>query len=410
MNDFLKKWLSISFLNLLLVALLGFILRYKIAFYLPFLNQKFVLHSHSHFAFTGWISQTLMVLMVWYLSRELGDQLTKRYHKILIINLIAAYGMFISFIVQGYGLYSISFSTLSILVSYEFFRLYWSDLNRIKEKKVSKLWFKAGLIFSVLSSAGTFYLAYMMSAKMVDQNLYLASVYMFLHFQYNGWFMFAGLGLLCGKLEKIIPEKSGLKTVFILFTVACVPAYFLSILWAPFISEIYSLLVIAVLAQLAGWLILLRILIRNKEILSRSLNKSGKTLLILSAIAFSIKLILQTGSLHPELSQLSYGFRPIIIGYLHLVLLGVTSIFILGYIISFKLIPVNKLLIRGIFVFVAGVILNELFLMVQGIAALSYTGIPHINEMLLGAALVLLAGISMMYISRLIPSDDQRIL
>lgn len=406
MKDFLKKWLGISFLNLLLVAFLGFILRYKIAFYLPFLDQKFILHSHSHFAFTGWISQTLMVLMIWYLSRKLDDQITKRYQKILIINLIAAYGMFISFILQGYGLYSISFSTLSILVSYEFFRLYWSDLNRIKENVVSKLWFKAGLIFSALSSAGTFCLAYMMSAKIVDQNLYLASVYMFLHFQYNGWFMFAGLGLLCGKIEKFISEKAKLKTVFILFTIACVPAYFLSILWAPFIYTIYPILVIAVLAQLAGWFILLKIIFRNKEILSKQLGKNGKTLLILSGIAFSIKLILQTGSLHPALSQLSYGFRPIIIGYLHLVLLGVTSIFILGYIVSFKLIPVNKLLIRGIFIFVAGVIINELLLMIQGIAALSYTGIPHINEMLLGAALILLLGIFLMFVSRFAPSGD----
>lgn len=406
MNDFLKKWLGISFLNLLLVAFLGFILRYKIAFYLPFLDQKFILHSHSHFAFTGWISQTLMVLMIWYLSRKLDDQITKRYQKILIINLIAAYGMFISFILQGYGLYSISFSTLSILVSYEFFRLYWSDLNRIKENVVSKLWFKAGLIFSALSSAGTFCLAYMMSAKIVDQNLYLASVYMFLHFQYNGWFMFAGLGLLCGKIEKFTSEKAKLKTVFILFTIACVPAYFLSILWAPFIYTIYPILVIAVLAQLAGWFILLKIIFRNKEILSKQLGKNGKTLLILSGIAFSIKLILQTGSLHPALSQLSYGFRPIIIGYLHLVLLGVTSIFILGYIVSFKLIPVNKLLIRGIFIFVAGVIINELLLMIQGIAALSYTGIPHINEMLLGAALILLLGIFLMFVSRFAPSGD----
>lgn len=406
MKDFLKKWLSISFFNLLLVAALGFILRYKIAFYLPFSDQKFILHSHSHFAFTGWISQTLMILMIWYLSRKLGEQIIKRYRTVLYVNLIAAYGMLISFILQGYAFYSISFSTLSILVSYQFIRLYWSDLNRIKEKEVSHLWFKAALIFSLISSFGTFGLAYMMSTRLIDQNLYLACVYLFLHFQYNGWFMFSGLGLLSGKLEKLIGELKNQKIIFILFCVACVPGYFLSVLWAPFISKIYLILVIAVLAQLVGWLMLLKIIIRHKEVLSTQLNKLGKALLILSAIAFSIKIILQTGSLHPVLSHISYGFRPIIIGYLHLVLLGVTSIFILGYIISFKLIPINKLLIRGIFVFVAGVIINELFLMIQGIEALNYTGIPHINEMLLGAAFILLSGIFMMFISRFYASEE----
>jgi hypothetical protein len=134
--------------------------------------------------------------------------------------------------------------------------------------------------------------------------------------------------------------------------------------------------------------------------ITQKITKHGKILLLLSALAFSIKLILQTGSIHPELSHISYGFRPIIIGYIHLVLLGVTSIFILGYIVSFELIRINKLLITGIIIFVAGIIINELLLLIQGVAAFSYTGIPYINEMLLGAAIILLTGILIMLISR----------
>jgi hypothetical protein len=81
-------------------------------------------------------------------------------------------------------------------------------------------------------------------------------------------------------------------------------------------------------------------------------------------------------------------------------LLGVTSIFIIGYIISLKLIVINKLLIAGTIVFIAGIIINELLLMVQGVAAMSYTAIPYINEMLLGAAIILLSGTSVIIISR----------
>jgi hypothetical protein len=145
---------------------------------------------------------------------------------------------------------------------------------------------------------------------------------------------------------------------------------------------------------------MLNILSKNRIEISKQFSPQGKTLLILSAIAFTIKLLLQSGSIHPALSQLSYGFRPIIIGYLHLVLLGVTSIFIIGYIISLKLIVINKLLIAGTIVFIAGIIINELLLMVQGVAAMSYTAIPYINEMLLGAAIILLSGTSVMIISR----------
>ena len=53
------KWIRICLLNLFLVALLGVVLRYKIAFSLPFIDQRNLLHAHSHFAFAGWISQSI---------------------------------------------------------------------------------------------------------------------------------------------------------------------------------------------------------------------------------------------------------------------------------------------------------------------------------------------------------------
>jgi len=405
MNTFLSKWLKISFLNLSIVAFLGFILRYKIAYYLPLSNQKYILHSHSHFAFSGWITQSLMVLLIYYLSSKIGEHVFKKYRFLLYANLICSYGMLITFIIQGYGLFSISFSSLTILISVVFAIYFWKDLNQIKKKATSILWFKAALVFAVISSLGTFFLSYLMINKITDQNWYLASIYFYLHFQYNGWFLFAGMGLLSDKLNFLIHERKKLFNVFLLFFFACIPAYFLSILWFPFTESIYFVLIAAVTAQLIGWAVMLSIFFNNKVQISSQLNKQGKILLILSAIAFTIKLLLQSGSIHPALSQLSYGFRPIIIGYLHLVLLGVTSIFIIGYIISFELININKILITGTKVFVAGIIINEILLMVQGVAAMSYTAIPYINEMLLGAAMILLSGTMIITFSNLKQSN-----
>ena len=400
MNNFLSKWLSISFLNLFLVAFLGFILRYKITYYLPISNQRYILHSHSHFAFSGWITQSLMVLMIYNLSSKIGEHVFEKYRPILYANLICSYGMLISFIIQGYGIFSISFSTLSIFVFIAFAIYFWKDLNWIKKKATSILWFKAALTFGIISSMGAFSLSYLMANKITDQNWYLASTFFFLHFQYNGWFLFAGMGLLSDQLEFLIHERKKLYTIFYLFVFACIPVYFLSMLWIPFSVIIYLILIVAVISQLIAWAIMLNILSKNRIEISKQFSSQGKALLILSGIAFTIKLLLQTGSIHPALSQLFYGFRPIIIGYLHLVLLGVTSIFIIGYIISLKLIVINKLLITGTIVFVAGIIINELLLMVQGVAALNYTVIPYINEMLLWAAIILLSGTSVMIISR----------
>ena len=78
MDRSLHKWLSVAFFNLLLVAALGCILRYKILYSLPFVDQKFFLHAHSHFAFSGWVTQALMALMVRYLSdKTLTNQFVK---------------------------------------------------------------------------------------------------------------------------------------------------------------------------------------------------------------------------------------------------------------------------------------------------------------------------------------------
>ncbi|MEP6711647.1 MAG: hypothetical protein ABJA37_04480 [Ferruginibacter sp.] len=399
MNIFLRKWLGISFFNFFMVASLGVLLRYKIAFYLPFFEQKFVLHSHSHFAFSGWITQTLMLLLVHYLSLKSGDSVFKKYRWLLYANLITAYGMLISFIIQGYAFFSIGFSTLSIFVSYYFAVCYWRDLNRISEKNISQMWLKASLVFSVLSSIGAFGLAYMMVNKISLENWYLGAIYFFLHFQYNGWFFFAGMGLLVAKFEKIDGTVKILRAAFWLFCLACIPAYFLSVLWMPLPLVLYFIIIAAVIAQLAGWILMVKVFFKNKLFISQQFSKYGKILLLLSAIAFSIKLLLQSGSVHPALSQLSYGFRPIIIGYLHLVLLAVTSIFMIGYIVSFEMITISKRLIMGIFIFVSGVIINELLLMLQGVSALSYNIVPYMNILLLAAAFILFTGIGLMFIS-----------
>lgn len=395
MNIFLRKWLQISIFNLLIVACIGIILRYKIAFSLPFVDQKHLLHAHSHFAFSGWITQVLMALLIYHLSKFKVDAF-KNYRWLLYGNLFTAYGMLLSFPVQGYSLISISFSTLSIINSYFFAIKFWKDLNTIQQKYISHLWFKVALIFNAISSLGAFSLAFLMANKVNNQNFYLGAIYFFLHFQYNGWFFFAGMGLLIYQLEKIVPNQKKLKIIFWLFFSACFPAYFLSALWMPIPFIIYCIVVMAAILQFISWLLLLQIIIKNSSSIKTIFAKQGRWLLLLSAIALTIKLMLQLGSTIPSLSQLAFGFRPIVIGYLHLVLLAVTSIFIIGYIVSKDLVPIDKNFKRGIIVFVAGVIINEFFLMIEGVAALYYIGIPYINELLFVAAFILFSGILLM--------------
>lgn len=388
-----NRWLRFSLVNLLLVAFMGVVLRYKILFPLPFVDQKHLLHGHSHFAFAGWITQTLMVLMIQYLSTRLSDSIFKKYRLLLVANLVTAYGMLVSFPVQGYGAWSISFSTASIFVSYTFALQFLRDLKRISGSQPAHKWFRFALLCSVLSSLGAFALAFMMATHTLHQSWYLLAVYFFLHFQYNGWFFFGCAGLLVSRLPIIPVLQKTSNRIFRLFALACIPAYFLSVLWLPLPVIVYAIVVLSSLAQLVGAGLGIRLFVRHKATILSTPSPKGRWLLGLSAIACLIKLLLQAGSTHPSLSQLAFGFRPIVIGYLHLVLLGVISIFLIGYLVCFELVNITRNRMRGIRIFIAGILLNETVLMLQGFAALNYHSLPYGNHLLLGIALVLLAGI-----------------
>jgi fucose 4-O-acetylase-like acetyltransferase len=97
---------------------------------------------------------------------------------------------------------------------------------------------------------------------------------------------------------------------------------------------------------------------------------------------------------------LAFGFRPIVIAYLHLVLLGVITLFLLGYIFASPTYKIPKGTFYGIIIFVAGIILNEAVLMIQGVASFSYTPIPYINVALLLVALTLFLGSLLLAASR----------
>jgi hypothetical protein len=394
------KWLRIALVNLSIVALLGVILRYKIAFSLPFIDQKHLLHGHSHFAFSGWISEALMILMVSFLGKRGIADAFKKYAWLLICNLICAYGMLLAFPVQGYGLFSISFSILSILVSYCFAIVFWRDLNRINHKYASRYWFKAALAFNVISSIGTFALSYMMATHTLEQNWYLSAVYFYLHFQYNGWFLFAIGGLLIDKLYalKII---SGLnKTIFYIFLTSCFPAYFLSIPWIEIPVWLFSIVIASAIAQVVSWFWLITIISNHHIRFDSEISHIGKILFRLAAIAFTIKIALQLGAAYPPLGKIAFGFRPIIIGYLHLVLLGVITMFLLGFIVSQKYIRLNHKSIIGITIFVCGIIFNEALLLAQGVFAMKYENVPYINELLLFAGISMFCGILLLTINQ----------
>lgn len=389
------KWIRICFFNLLIVALIGALLRYKIAFYLPLLDQKHLLHSHSHFAFNGWITLILMVLIFEVIGRDRSSNFIHKYRVLLLLQLISAYGMLISFAVQGYGLYSISFSTLSIFVSYVFTLIVWKQTKPTKESIIAFKWLRAAVIWNVVSSLGAFALAYMMATKTIHQNWYLIAVYFFLHFQYNGWFLFACIGLAFKQLQHIVSYQTAI-TIFRLLLLACLPAYFLSVLWINMPEWLYVFVIIAAILQLVALFFFFKEFKRIKKYFITLGSVLANRFLMVAFLAFCIKIILQLGSTIPFLSKLAFGFRPIVIGYLHLVLLSVITFFIFAYVFYHFKQSISTTAKFGSYLFAGGVIANEMILLIQGVGAIEYTAIPHSNEILFIVSIFMVFGLMLL--------------
>lgn len=385
------NWFRIGLLNLVIVALYGMTMRYKIAFDFPYFDQRNLLHAHSHFAFSAWISHFLYTGLLLMLQSALPGKKLRIYNLLIAANLLSAFGMLLAFTIQGYKVVSITFSTLSIVIAAIFAWNFIRDARHLLYKE-ARPWAIAGLLLNVLAAAGPFYLAYMLMSKNLHHELYLGSVYYYLHFQYNGWFFFGSVAIAL----HMFPELRFFKKYFLLFALTILPTFFLSILWTKMPVWLYVITVIATIVQLIAWLAIVQQLYRMAR--QRSITWMS-VFFYAVVIALTIKFVLQAVSVVPSLSQLVFGFRPIVIAYLHLVLLGIYSLFIIAFLLKKEyILPVIRTR-NAVFLFLTGVVLNELLLTIQGIGAFSYIAIPYINELLFGASVVLLLGAFWIFIS-----------
>lgn len=392
-DNIFRKWARLALLNLLIVATAGMLLRIKIVFPLPAIDHKNLLHGHSHFAFSGWVSLALFAGITAIIHAQQAIN-TSAFKKLFWLGQISAFGMLLTFPFMGYKAPSISFSVLSIIFSYLFAILAWRKMSALP--RLVKVCFRSALIFYIISSLGAFNLAWLMASENSSQKLYIGSVYFFLHFQYNGWFLFGIAGLFIYQLHQsgVVVNWKQLRNGMYLLIIACFPAYILSALWMRLPSALYWVGVLAAAMQLIALVWLGKALFGIRRSFVQQLSPATKWLWILALTAFVIKILLQSLSVIPSLSYLAFGFRPVVIGYLHLVLLGLVTLFLLGYFIHARFLPVdNKMTNMGLMIFTLGVILNEAFLFLQGLAAINSTYIESINYLLLAAALIMVSGL-----------------
>lgn len=395
-----RTFIHFTFLLFIITALSGLWMRAT-----PFLPPQSmpysnILHGHSHLAILGWAFLGVFIILL----SLLWPAITNKQHAVILTAtiFIVSIIMFIAFLMQGYGLFSIIMSTVHIFVEY------WAILFIYKQLKtangfprIGSLFIKGALITLFISSIGPFTLAYVAANKLQDTALFDMAIYFYLHFQYNGWLFLCLVGtFLCILHHKGIKiHHPFIKISYWLYFISLFPWYFSSILWADL--GVYSN-VLAVIGNVSQWGAVLLLLLGIKSIWLSIRKETSKFIAICLIIIFILLLLKSTmelGLIIPSLGELVYKTRSIIIGYLHFTLLGLISGFILTQYLMIHMIDSAKKSVQiGFTIFFTGFLLNEALLFLTGLLSwLNIPALPFYIEGLVGVSGLLLLGISILW-------------
>lgn len=352
-----KKLVVVCLINFFVAAVMGLALRYSFLDSIN-INYRYLTHAHSHVAMLGWIYLMLFVLIVHYFVPEKKPV----YNLLFWITEFSVIGMMVSFPIQGYATISIFFSTLHILCSYYFVYLIWKH-HKNTSLVTSKL-LKASLLFMLFSTAGVWCLGPTVSMLGQASAFYQIAIQFFLHFQFNGWFLIAVLAVFFHILN--IENSKNFRVFFNLLIVSTILTLALPIQWFAPHKILIWINTIGAILQLFVLYSFLRIIKPKRYQLLKKESKLTLYLYGFAIFCLALKILLQLFSIIPDFSEVVYTHRNFVIGFIHLLMLGVISSFLFSFIMKSNLVSNTKTLYFGIYTFILGFGLTELLLLVQG--------------------------------------------
>lgn len=394
---FPTKFTHISLFFLTITALSGIWMRlYFVAPNAQTLPFEHILHGHSHMAILGWTFLAMFVLYV----KLTWESMPKKKHAIAILYtiLVVTLMMFIAFLYEGYATYSIILSVIHIFVEYWVIIFIWITLKYIPHMtRTLRLFMYASLLSLFLSTLGPFSLGAIAANGLRESPLFEMAIYFYLHFQYNGWlfFMLIGLFLFFLQKNKITYNEKWIQCSFWIYFISLFPAYFSAILWYDIGIGGYIAAFIGVIGQCIAILLLIGTIFPAYHSFHALFSKHMKISYIFVAFILLMKQFMEFGLLIPGFSSLIYETRSVIIGYLHLTLLGFITMFILNLYQSTQLLDETKKRVTyGIAIFLGGFVVQEVILFCSALFAWTNGWIiPYQNELLLSATILLLVGI-----------------
>lgn len=389
-----RQMLHIAFFFFTLTALTGVWLRlYVFSDAVKITDYPYILHGHSHIAVLGWTFFSAFLLLVFFLGQASSNSVSVLIGLLVVVTI----PMFVAFLIQGYALYSIIFSTLHIFVQYlvVYFVIKHTRKNDAVPGVIRRFIYGA-IVMLIISSIGPFALGAIAANGLRNEPVFDMAVYFYLHFQYNGWLTLILFGLFLFILERksIAYREKWFTYSFWIYTISLFPGYFLSVLWHDFGSFGQLAAIIGAIGQLVGVSFFIAGILQLRGPFKRNVSPFVRFHVHAVLLLLFVKSVLELGLLYPPLANLVYETRSIVVGYLHLTLLGFISLFFITQFLLIGLLHENGLIKVGAAIFFVGFIVNELVLFLSGLYTwLGYGSLPLNQELLLLASILLLAGI-----------------
>ncbi|HET9825125.1 MAG TPA: hypothetical protein VFP87_07315, partial [Chitinophagaceae bacterium] len=352
-----------------------------------------LLDAHWHFAFDGWLTLALLLLLVQELLP--GDfSNNSRYQKLFAAIVAGSYGILLTVLFANNSFLTTLFSGFFILVTYAFAWMFIKDIRKAGVSKTVYLLALSAIVCLIVSSFGSITLIYLHLIQSLQPFAYRDASYIYLHLQYNGFFTLTAFALLFHRLYPNISRRSQQRFYFfsVLLCLSIIPSLFLSFLWQ---NPNTLFRVIAMTGSVSVFLSVSWFIISAFSVfrLSRFVGSAVRNTILISATAFILKMLLQGLTIFKSIGDAVFGDRPVIIGFLHLVFLGFVSTFILAYYIQVRILDMRRNLTRqSLIVFVVGIILNEVVLMFQGVGAMFLKSSYLFPAVLWAISIVLLIG------------------
>ncbi|MEX2350741.1 MAG: hypothetical protein WD554_07660 [Flavobacteriaceae bacterium] len=358
----LRTHIRLALFYFLLAALLGATLRLFVVADIP-ATYRFLVHTHSHIALLGWVYIGLTTLL-YKLFLETAN-VAVGYRRIFWFTQITLAGMLLSFPFQGYALFSILFSTLFLIASYLFA---WLFLKKTPAEFRSLFSFKLArwsVFYMVLSSIGPWALGAIMNTLGSTSVWYKMAIYFYLHFQYNGWFILALLAVLFYFLEQsdITMQTNRHRQFLRLLNSSVLLTFFLSTLFTEPHWTLYLLGGLGAILQTIVFIWLFLWLYPLWKTFSKGLLPGVGILLIWAGVLLAIKSDMQLLSALPYFAMLAYYTPDFVIGYLHLVFLGVVSIALLAFLKQSGLLRLSR---KAILLYLMIFVFTELIIFYKG--------------------------------------------